>query len=139
MIFGACIVFFIWLNFRSSTIDDKSYDSDFKPGEMVSKYRYERDDPEDGFDAAHALRHYAHHSDSEESLRSDEEDENELAKLEKQSETDASLMPSATDNQIIDVPHPKRGKHHPESNIVDADVIPETKGLPAPKPKLEEK
>jgi hypothetical protein len=138
LLFGACVVFFVWLNFRSSTIDDQSYDSDFHPEEMVSKYRYQREDPEDSFDAAHALRRYAHQSDSEESLRSDEEDENELRKLEKKSERDVSLMPSANDNEVIDVPHPKHGKRESDNNIVDADVIPETKGLPAPKPKLEE-
>ncbi len=154
LVFAAGIAFFMWLNFRSSTIDDKSYDSDFKPGEMVAKYRYEREDPEDSYDAAHALRKYAHTGDGEESLHYDARergsagDEDRVLddgdSLDDENQTsgsyqnpDTSLMPSANESHVIEVPHPKQRSRDKESDIVDADVIPEKPALPDAKPKIE--
>ena len=59
VIIGICgIVFgiFMWMNFRSSSLDTRAYDENFDAGDMMSRYRMDKGDQEE--DPYQALKRF---------------------------------------------------------------------------------
>lgn len=44
VIVAVCFLFFLWLNSKSASIDDKFYEDNFDAGDMVEKYKVTDED-----------------------------------------------------------------------------------------------
>lgn len=60
------VAFFLWLNAKDSSIDDRAYDEKFDPGSLVTKYQRRELSDEDRIDPAAALKAYAQRGEPEE-------------------------------------------------------------------------
>ncbi|MCB0325222.1 MAG: hypothetical protein KDD69_16680 [Bdellovibrionales bacterium] len=58
---GAGIAVFMWLNSKDSSIDQRTYERKFDPGDMVARYRVQEVTDEDTFDAERDLSRYRQH------------------------------------------------------------------------------